>query len=263
MDHEISPLEDAQRVKRQKIGIAGPGADQIDNAFPSPRSGGPVQEGEHGLGGAVVVSTQDGRRDGSVEDLLPQSSPRWLIPDHRLNRAPKTLSEARDRTEPRRQERLDPRAHLAGKARKFATARHRDDDGIPIDNRRHDERGGGIAAGPVDNIDGNATRPCRNRDCEIDIRFARRGEQQTGAIGIRRRERPQDVVDLSGCGEDPDLPACLRRHDGDLGTGGNQKADLRRCPGSAAYDNGPAPPDVKEDRQEFHSAAPIRVFIQN
>src|SRR5215831_17880638 len=99
--------------------------------------------------GAGLIARQHAPRDRTARDALPESAP-CDCPERALHRAAPLAHEARQRTEPRWQQRLDLGAYAPCEHRGLTCRAHSNEDGRAIDDGGKDE---GREAGIIDHVD--------------------------------------------------------------------------------------------------------------
>ena len=140
VEHDIGILQRAQRLDRQKIGIARPGANQRDEARAVlGREGGWIDDGLQRGFGIIRTTGQNRRADRTIDHALPESPPQRHIRNAIVNGFAPASDEAGEITDARGQQCLDAFAHAPRHHRRCPTGADRDHDIAAIDDGRENE----------------------------------------------------------------------------------------------------------------------------
>jgi hypothetical protein len=137
VEDDVGLLQQLQRAQCEQIRIAGAGADEINLTHLSARTGAAELRCEC-LVGARLIAGEHLRAYGAANNALPER-PAAGGREGKLHRRATLAHEARERTELRRQQCFDLRAHAPHQHRRASAGADRHDDRRAIDDGREDE----------------------------------------------------------------------------------------------------------------------------
>ena len=147
VENHVRLLQQLQRAQGQQVGVAGPGADQVDLAELRAAAGG--RRGRELRGQQLLceaaarrslVAGEHAARNTSRGHPLPESAARGRR-QRALHPGTQPSQEAGEGAEALGQQRLDLCAHLPCQHRRLSGGAHRHQQRRTVDDRREDERG--------------------------------------------------------------------------------------------------------------------------
>jgi len=256
VEHHVRLLHQLHGPDGQQVGITRPGAHEIDHPGLRPR--GVVQEAHHLRLRSGLVARQHRIGHRAFEHALPEPAALRGARQHIARRSTEASRKARERSQPRGQQGLDPGAHPSGQHRRSATRGDGDDHRVTVDDRRHDE---GREIWPVDDVDRHVGGAAGRRHLRSPG-FRTRPEYSDAARHIRRRERSQFELDSAGARESLDFGCDRLGHDTHRRTRAQKQVDAPSRNGISTHHQNGAAPQVEEERQVFHGSA-VQVLRQS